>query len=135
MYSRSILSRLGIEVLSDHECYLEGDCVLKLTQIKAGQLSDLFQSVYQGVSMYEQLSGGLGYVEVVFKEALNGHQRLAVECFQTAFLEYFLQEHLTKRGGQLIDQTANTQILIADNVLFGLKYLTDLRVCSGMVPS
>ena len=33
--------------------------MLKFTQVKAGYLTYLFESVHQSVSMYEQLAGGL----------------------------------------------------------------------------
>ena len=76
--------------------------------------------------MYEQLTRGLGYVQVVLEELLNREQRLLIERVDRTLAEYLGQEHLTQRDRQLIDQTANAQILEADDVLLGVKYRTDL---------
>ena len=65
--------RLGIQILSDHECHLKGDGMLKFSEVKSCKLADFFQTVNKSISMYKQLSGGFGYVQIVFKEALNGH--------------------------------------------------------------
>ena len=89
--------------------------------------------------MYKQLSGGFGYVQVILKEALNGHESLTIQGLQASLLEYLLQKHLAQGGGQLIDQSADTQIFIADDVLLVLKYLADLQgdlrllVCLGKI--
>ena len=91
--------------------------MLKFTQVKTCQLADLLQAVNQRVSVNEELSGGLGHVEVVLEEALNGHQRFTVKGLQTSSLEYLLQEHLAERGGKLIDQAADAEIFIADDIL------------------
>jgi hypothetical protein len=71
----------------------------------------------------KELAGGFGDVQVILKEALNRHQSLAVKRFQGAVFEYFLKEHLAQSSRQLIDQTADTQILVADNILFGIEHL------------
>ena len=92
--------------------------MLKLAQVKARQLADLFKTVYKRVTVYKELTGGFGNVKIVFKEALNGHQRFAVKRLEALLLEYLLQEHLAKRGGQLIDQTADTKILVIDDAPF-----------------
>ena len=47
--------------------------MVKLTKVKAGKLSDLLKSVYEGVTVYEELSRGLGNVKVVLEEALYCH--------------------------------------------------------------
>ena len=135
----SELDGLGIEILFNHERYLKGDSMLKLTQIKAGHLADLIKTVDQGVAVYEKLTRGFGNVEVVLKECLNGLQRFAVERLEAAALEYLLQKHFAKCGGQLIDQAANAKIFVADDVLFVLKYLANLKgylclfVCTGKI--
>ena len=61
----SKLDGLGVEVLFHHQRHLKGDGMLEFAQIQAGQLADLFQTVYERVSVYEQLSGGFGLIEVV----------------------------------------------------------------------
>ena len=50
-----------------------------------------------------------------------------VEGLNGAALENFLQEHFAKRGRQLINQTGNAEVVIADNGLFGVEYLADLK--------
>ena len=55
----SLLSELGglaREILLNHKGNLKGYCVVEFTKVKSGELSDLFESVYKGVSMYEELS-------------------------------------------------------------------------------
>ena len=47
---------LGGEVLLNHKRYLEGNRVVELTEVKTGELSDLFKTVYKSVSVYEELS-------------------------------------------------------------------------------
>ena len=69
----------AVEVLLNHQRYLEGNCVVELTKVKTGELSDLLKTVNESVSMYEELSRGLRNVKVVFEEALYGHESLAVE--------------------------------------------------------
>ena len=43
--------------------------MLELAEIQTGQLTDLLQAVHQGVAVDEELTGGLGDVEVVLEEA------------------------------------------------------------------
>ena len=130
---RSILDRLGGQIPLYNQGYLEGDSVVEFPQIQTGELADLFQTVYQGVSVYEQLPGSFGYVQVVFEETLDGHEGFSVQSVQTAVLENFLQEHFAQGGGQLIDQTADTQVFIADDVLFGVEYLTNFQSNLGFL--
>ena len=77
--------------------------------------------------MYEQITGGFGYVQIVLEEALHGVERIAVKRFKRALLKDLLQKRLTKRGGKLIDQSSDAEIVIINNVLFGIKYLADLK--------
>ena len=77
--------------------------------------------------MDEELAGGFGNVEVIFKEALNGHQRFAVKRFETALLEHFVHEHFAQRRRQLINESADTEIFIGDDILFGVEDLADFN--------
>ena len=61
--------------------------MLKFTEVKSRDLSDLLKSVNESISVDKELSRCLGYVEVVLKEALNGHKSLAVERFERALFE------------------------------------------------
>ena len=101
--------------------------MLKLTKIETCDLSDLLKSVYECISMYEELSRRLGDVEVVLKEALNCHESLAVERLKATLLEYLLQEHLAKSCGKLIDKSADTEVLVAYDILLCLKYLSYVK--------
>ena len=75
---KSILGRVGGQIFLDHQGYLENDSVVKVAQIQAGQLANLLQTVDQRVAMDEQPAARLGDIQVVFKEALDGEQRLGL---------------------------------------------------------
>ena len=64
--------------------------MVKLTQVKSCYLLYLFKSVDQSVAVNKQLSRSLRNIEVIFKETLNGEQRLVVEGLNGAALENFL---------------------------------------------
>ena len=81
---KSILGRVGGEVLFDHQRYLKDDGVIEVAQIQAGQLADLLQAVDQRVAVYEQAAARFGNVQVVLEEALDGEQRLSVERVDAA---------------------------------------------------
>lgn len=87
------------EVLLHHQRYLEGDGVIKLPQIQTRQLLDLLQPVHQRVPVDEQLPSGLGDVQVVLKELVDGEQRLLIQRIDGVLLEHLLQEHLTQGVG------------------------------------
>ena len=53
--------------------------MIEFPEIESGQLADLFKPVHEGIAMHEELAGGFGYVQVVFEEALDRHESLAVE--------------------------------------------------------
>ena len=77
--------------------------------------------------MDKQLARRFGNVQVVFKEALNGEQRLVVERFDRPALEHFLQEHFAQRCGQLVNQAGNAEVVIADDRALGVEHLADLQ--------
>ena len=74
------------QILSDHQSHLEDDGMVKLPQIKAGELLDLFQTVDQGVAVDEQLPGGFGNVQIVLEELVDGEQGLRMEMPLSALL-------------------------------------------------
>ena len=69
---RLIFGRLVGEIFLYHKRYLEGHRVIKFAKVKAGELSDLLKTVNQGITVYEQLSRGLGNVKIVLEDALTG---------------------------------------------------------------
>ena len=87
--------------------------MVELAQIQTGQLADLLQTINQSIAVDKQLPGSLGNVQAVLKELIDGKQSLLIQRIQGILLEDFPQENLTQGGGQLINQTANTQILIS----------------------
>ena len=96
----------GGQVLAHHQRYPEDDSVVELPQVQACQLADLLQPVDQGVPVDEQLPGGLGYVQAVLKELVDGKEGLLIQRIQGVLLENLPQEDLAQGGRQLIDQTA-----------------------------
>lgn len=54
--NQSILDWFGGEILLYHQGDLEGNRMLKLTQIKTGQLADFFQTINKRVSVDKQLA-------------------------------------------------------------------------------
>ena len=130
---RSILGRAGVEIFLNHEGYLEHDSVLKFTKVETGQLLDLLKTVHQRVAVYEQLTGRLGDVEIVLKETLDREQSLLIQALDGAALEHFLEEHLAERGRQLIDQTGDAEIIIADDRALSVEYLRNLKSGLGFL--
>ena len=82
-----LIAALGIQVLLDHDGDLEEDCVFKLAQVQTRDLFHLFQTVNKRVAVDVQLARRFGYVEVVFKEAVDRVERVIVEGLNGVFLE------------------------------------------------
>ena len=55
-FLRSELGGLAGEILLDHKRYLEGYRMIELAKIEPRELSDLLKSVYEGISVNEELS-------------------------------------------------------------------------------
>ena len=87
-----------VQIFFDHQGHLEGDGVVKLPQVQAGELLDLLQPVHQGIAVDEQLPGSLGHVQVVFKELVDGEQSLLVQSVDGVLLKDLLEEHLAQDG-------------------------------------
>ena len=125
--------RVGGEVFLNHQGHLKHNGVLKLPQVQAGDLLDLLQAVDQGVAVDKQLPGSLGNVQVILKEPLDGEQGFLVQGLDGTALKDFLQEHIAQGGGQLINQTGNSQVVIADDGTLGVKYLTHFQGHLGLL--
>ena len=115
------------QVFLHHQRYLEHDGVLELPQVQPGDLLDLLQAVDQSVPVHEQLPGGLGDVQVVLEEPLDGEQGLMVQGVDGPPAEDLLQEHLAQGGGQLVDQPGNAQMIVADDGLLRVEDLSHLQ--------
>ena len=74
----------GHQIFFDHQRHLENDRVVKLAQIETCELLDLLQPVDQRVAVDEQLPGRLRDVQVVFKEFVDGEQRLLIEGWNSS---------------------------------------------------
>lgn len=121
------------QVLLDHQRHLEDDGVVELPEVEARELLDLFQPVDQGVAVDEELAGGLGDVQIVFKEFIDGKQGLLVERVDGVLLEHFAQEDFAERGGKLIDQPADAEVFVGDDGLLGVEDLADLDGDLGLL--
>ena len=75
----SVLGGVGIEILLDHQRHLEDDGVVELPQIQTGEFLDLLEPVDQGVAVYKETAAGLGDVEVVLEEPLDGEEGLGIQ--------------------------------------------------------
>ena len=107
--------------------------MLKLAQIQPGQLADLLQPVHQRVAVYKQLREVSETLRLFSKEALNGHQCLAIQAIKAALLEHLLQEHLAQRGGQLVDQPSDAEILIEMTFLsVSNTFPTSSAICASL---
>ena len=84
--------------------------------------------------MHKQTAAGFGNVQVVLKKALDGEQRFRVQRINAVLLEYFAQECFAQGGRQLINQAGNAQVIIADDLLFGIKYLTNCLLYTSPSP-
>ena len=71
--------------------------MIELAQVETGQLFDLLETVDQRVAVYEQLARGLGNVQIVFEELLDGEQGLLVERVDRTLLEHLAEEHFAQR--------------------------------------
>ena len=85
--------------------------------------------------MYEQLPGSFRNIQVVFKEPLNCEERFMIQQLNGTALKDLFEEHIAKRGRQLINQTGNSEVIITDNQLFCIKHFAnfkcDLRFFEG----
>ena len=115
-----------VKILLDHHCDLEHDGVIKLAQIKAGELLDLLQPVHKRVAVNIQLAARFRDVEVILEEFVYRFKRVLVKSFKRIFLEHLVEEHFAERGGQLIYYTADAEIFIADDRLFRIEYSADI---------
>ena len=95
----------GGQILAYHQGHLKDDGMVKLAQIQTGQLLDLLKTVHQRIAVDKQLAGGLGDVQIVLKELVDGKQGFLIQRVNGILLEHFAQVDLAKGSGQLINQT------------------------------
>ena len=124
---------LRVEIFLDHQRHLEDDRVIELAQIESRQLFNLFQTVDEGVAMYEELSRGLGDVEVVFKELVDCVERLLIQRLDRVFLEDLAEEHFAQGRRQLVDDAADAEVFVVNDGLLGVEDLADLDRGLGLL--
>ena len=66
--------------------------------------------------MDEQLSGGLGHIQAVLEKFIDRGQCLFIEIIRAFAAKDLTNEHLAQRNGQLIDQAADSQLTVRDNI-------------------
>ena len=59
---------IPVEKDAEHQTDLAGYRVFESADVQAGQLLDLVQTVYQGIPMHIEFSGGLGDAEAAVKK-------------------------------------------------------------------
>ena len=64
---------------------------------------------------------------------MDGEQGLLVQGVNGVLLEDLLEEHLAQGGGQLVDQPADAQVLIVDDILFRVEDLAHLNGDLGLL--
>ena len=96
-------------------------------------LFDLLQAIDQGVPVDKKLPGGFRNIQIVLKELIDSKQCFLVQGVDGILLEHLGKENITQGGGQLIDQAADAQILIIDNGLFRVEYLTHINSGLGFL--
>ena len=74
-----------------------------------------------------QLSGGLGDVQAVLKELVDGLQGLLVELVGVLALEDFADEHSAERNRQLINQAADAQAVVRHDFLAAVEDFPDVQ--------
>ena len=70
--------------------------MVKLTQIQAGQLLDLLQTVNQRVAVDKQLAGSFRHIQIILKELIDGKQGLLIQRINGILLENFSQIDLAQ---------------------------------------
>ena len=81
----SMISGIG-DVIGHHHGKLEGQCILKGTDIQAKSLLQLFKTVHQSIPVHIELSGGFRKVQVIFKEGPDDIEGFVVNRFQGILL-------------------------------------------------
>ena len=76
-------------VINDHQCDLEGQCIIKAAQVQSGALLDLLNTIHQCIAVYEQLSGSLRHIQIVLKELVQ-----CIQCLFVQIVRYIVTEDL-----------------------------------------
>ena len=66
--------------------------------------------------MYIELTGCLGHIQVIFKKFIDCGQCFLIERIRQIFAEDFGHKHFAQRNRELIDQTANAEVVVRYHV-------------------
>ena len=122
----SIINALQIfHIVYHHQCNLEGKRVIEYPDIQPCALLELFNSVNQCIPVDKQLSGGFRYIQVILKELVDSGKSFLIHIIRYIVAKDFFNKNLAQINGQLIDQTADTQLRIGDyTLLYGTIILS-----------
>ena len=62
--------------------------------------------------MYIELTGCLGHIQVIFKKFIDCGQCFLIERIRQIFAEDFGHKHFAQRNRELIDQTADAEVVV-----------------------
>ena len=117
-------------IINDHQCDLEGQCIIEAAQVQPGALLDLLNTIHQSVTMYKQLSGSLRHVQIVLKELVQCIQCLFVKVVRYIVSEDLFDEDFAQIHRKLIDQSSDSQCAVRNYFLLCIEDL-----CLHPVPS
>ena len=83
--------------------------------------------------MDKKLPGRLRHIEIVLKELIDGKQSLLIQSINGILFKYLLEKHLTHRGGQLVNEPSNPQVLIVNDGPLGVEHLTHVNGHLGLL--
>ena len=71
-----------LHILYDHQSDLKRYGILKIPQVQVCALLYFIQTVHKSISMYIQLSGRLGDIQIVLKKLINRRLCLIVDLLR-----------------------------------------------------
>ena len=83
--------------------------------------------------MDKQLSGGFRYIQVILKELVDSGKSFLIHIIRYIVAKDFFNKNLAQINGQLIDQTADTQLRIGDYTLFRIEDLSYIHSHRGFL--
>ena len=105
-------------IIYDHQRDLESQCIIKAPQIQAGALLNLLNTIYQRITMHEQLSGSLRHIQIVLKELVQ-----CIQCLFVQIVGYIVSEDLFD------EDLAQMESIVEEMKIFGEDDLGDLVDC------
>ena len=82
-----------------------------------------------------QLSGCLGYVQVVLKKLVDSCGCFFIKCIWDIAAKNLFQEVFTNAHRELVDQPSDTKLVVRKYSLFGVKELSYAQCQAGLLKS